>query len=484
MNAIKNEFLNFFSVDPTKKDLNKQRNKVVLGLLIFLCVISTIGMAASQIYSVPEALVRNSPTYLIVTFMAIFIFTNRYTLFTILLSVLATNFVFFSAAWDTRMSAPFIAALIVVSLYQNWKIVLVNCFLYLVALSTFLQKQLLVAEGMYSQNFLFVICSTGFLIFLCVSLEKTRKNFIKQEKEILDSKTMSDINLKKTEIAKEKLLDLHKKLQSNLSNEQQISQEITEGFSNIMYNLEGQNQSVSSMTEKLNVSNDSIYSINERSREITEFVHENNKIIIEGEEKMNSLREEMREVDVSFENTFFLMNELNEKNKQIASILTTLKNISEQTNMLALNASIEAARAGEHGKGFSVVAEEVKKLADHSQKSSKEIESIIDEIQKKSIEVTKKTEIGIEIFDKSQNVMEQLGCVFKQITEKSKDISSKTEENKNLVYNIKEASEEILQESESISSNSQQITAAIEEIMSSMENQSNSLKKLIEETKK
>lgn len=87
---------------------------------------------------------------------------------------------------------------------------------------------------------------------------------------------------------------------------------------------------------------------------------------------------------------------LKQKAEEIGSIITTIQGIAEQTNLLALNAAIEAARAGEHGQGFSVVAEEVKKLADQSENSSTEIVKLIETMQNQADqwakEAGKKTE--------------------------------------------------------------------------------------------
>ena len=73
--------------------------------------------------------------------------------------------------------------------------------------------------------------------------------------------------------------------------------------------------------------------------------------------------------------------ELSSKSEQIGAIVETITGIAGQTNLLALNAAIEAARAGEHGRGFAVVAEEVRKLAEESQRAAAEISDLIGAIQ-------------------------------------------------------------------------------------------------------
>src|SRR5215210_6758080 len=89
-----------------------------------------------------------------------------------------------------------------------------------------------------------------------------------------------------------------------------------------------------------------------------------------------------------------VMTELDAKSAQITGIVATITGIAEQTNLLALNAAIEAARAGEQGRGFAVVADEVRKLAEDAQSAAASIAGLVREVQSKTEEAVAVVEDG------------------------------------------------------------------------------------------
>ena len=172
---------------------------------------------------------------------------------------------------------------------------------------------------------------------------------------------------------------------------------------------------------------------------------------------------------------------LGEHSKEIGNIVETISAIAEQTNLLALNAAIEAARAGEHGRGFAVVADEVRKLAEQSATAADEIHRLIFDVQSQTDKAVESMQIGTKTTQTSVDAVNEAGSAFREIVNEIQELTEKIRHTTGAIAKAKEGNTQIVEsvekidtaakkissETESISATTQELSASTEEIAAS-----------------
>ncbi|MBQ9479396.1 MAG: methyl-accepting chemotaxis protein [Selenomonadaceae bacterium] len=166
------------------------------------------------------------------------------------------------------------------------------------------------------------------------------------------------------------------------------------------------------------------------------------------------------------------VDKLGQRSKEIGQIVETISAIADQTNLLALNAAIEAARAGEHGRGFAVVADEVRKLAEESQEAAQKIATLINDIQSDTNNAVSSMHEGSIAVKEGTHSVEQLRTSFENIQNGSNGVTRKTQDMAQDITRVSNNTALIKERSMKISENSNMVAREMESVSAASEEQS------------
>lgn len=266
--------------------------------------------------------------------------------------------------------------------------------------------------------------------------------------------------------------------QSALASEQ-VAQRVTSSAGAVIEQQKDVEEAMESIDNTMN----SISNLNQTAGEVTANVTESHKQAQDGSSAIGHAVDKIVSVEEIVNSSTITVDKLGQRSQEIGQIVETISGIAEQTNLLALNAAIEAARAGEHGRGFAVVADEVRKLAEESQNAAKRITDLISAIQNDTTDAVNSMQKGNAAVKEGTESVSQLKVAFDKILEASdavadkahgmsgdlKVVSDDTENVRNRSSKISENSRRVAADMESVSAAAEQQSAAAEEIASASE---------------
>lgn len=233
-------------------------------------------------------------------------------------------------------------------------------------------------------------------------------------------------------------------------------------------------------------------------KEIAEGSNEVLSLTNTGKSLMDKSVTQMKRIDEIVAASVDKVNSLDRQSRQISNLVSVIKDIAGQTNLLSLNAAIEAARAGEHGKGFAVVADEVRKLSEQVTASVGEITSIVKTIQTETREVTESLSAGYqevkdgttqiivsgESFESISNAVSDMATRIHQVSANLNDIAENSDKMHNLIEEIASVSEESAAGVEEAAASAQQTASSMEEVSGSADELAGLAEQLNEQLKR
>ncbi|MFD2673214.1 methyl-accepting chemotaxis protein [Marinicrinis sediminis] len=364
---------------------------------------------------------------------------------------------------------------ILLMLYPNYKIILIDAIAVLILVNIGLVNGMDFTElprtGDFVLTNMLVIADYGVLITINVLFERLFGQIQRRTEEVEASKQQMDDVFQNIKDAVVRLNQFSSNLQVNTQQTGRITSEVTKSFAEVAKGVEAQAVSIGEMNESMHVSDQSILTVAQNAEQMKKRIEETAAYTVQGGNQVKDMTEKILHVDHIMTELDATMQAFHKQSSQISTIVKAITDISNQTNLLSLNAAIEAARAGEHGRGFAVVAQEVRKLSDNSMTSTGEISSILNDIHQNIELLTTQVQRGMAANNHSKSSAIETEHIFNQIESNAEMVMEQATEVVEKTSSLRSASSDIVNEIVTISSLTEQSSASVQEILANVEEQ-------------
>lgn len=274
------------------------------------------------------------------------------------------------------------------------------------------------------------------------------------------------------------LLDASKQLSKLAEETRSSSREVTATIQEISASMEVENLGVSNMAHTIEGMADSLQGMATNTHRVSEASEQTAKEAQSGSLSIDGSIQQMGMISQSVQESFHSIRMLQDRSQEIEKIVEVIGSIASQTNLLALNAAIEAARAGEHGRGFAVVADEVRKLAEQSEQSAIQIQQIIRMI----LEETKQSALSmnrvVEEVQTGSVKVEEAGQAFQRILQATDQVAEQVKEVSMATTSMNLSAKEVSFSAQQLAGMSEVATGKNRHIVSITEHQRTAMEKI------
>ena len=289
-----------------------------------------------------------------------------------------------------------------------------------------------------------------------------------QERMLNDMKLMQE----KSKQTSDELLNMVKELSVITESSMQANESIALEAGNILQSFSENTDSMDDINVKTQDINNKLIELAKMNSELARLsvkVSDTTKV---NQSKMDDATNRMQQINESTNECRDIIWELGEKSKEIFGITQVITGISNQTNILALNASIEAARAGEHGKGFAVVASEIQKLAEQTRRAVDDIGNIVTEAVEHTEKAVSVMDQSVELTSAGMESIREVGDSTAEITSSNITMTERLNEMDKTVEAIRESSNRVAQGMEMVNDATKSNCGAIEHVSAATEENS------------